>query len=172
MEIHLRYLRCLLVSYYCTHFTKRYFMILNVRRIENFIVLFIGFHSLFLGLAMAFQTMHILQLFGWDYKGPMFFPTQSGIFLALFGVLFLTFLWYRNLIWFIVVIKGTAVLFFVSQKFILGSDAPRAVLIAAVFDGSMGALVAMVLIWQKYANKKNLSILHNSSSLSTRSYVR
>lgn len=129
-------------------------MVLNIRLIKNLIVLFIGLHSLFLGLSMAFQPMFTLQLFGWVYKGPMFFPTQTGVFLALFGVLFLTFLWYRDLIWFIIVIKGTAVLFLVSQKIILGPDAPCTVLIAAVFDGLMGALVATVLMWQAYTNKK------------------
>ena len=125
-------------------------MVLNARRIENLIVLLIGLHSLILGLAMAFQPMRTLQLFGWDYKGPMFFPTQTGVFLVLFGILFFAFLKYRNLIWFIVVIKGTAVLFLVSQKFILGSDVPCTVLIAAIFDGLMGALVATILIWQTY----------------------
>jgi hypothetical protein len=129
-------------------------MILNVRRIENLIVFFIGLHSLLLGFAMAFQPMRTLQLFGWDYKGPMFFPTQTGIFLALFGILFLTFIRYRKLIWFIAVVKCTAVLFLISQKFILGPDAPGTVLIAAVLDGLMGASVATILIWQTYINKK------------------
>jgi len=129
-------------------------MILNIRRLETIFISLIGLHSLILGVAMAFQPMFTLRLFGWDYQGPMFFPTQTGVFLTLFGILFLIFLRHRNLIWFIVVIKGAAVLFLVSQKFILGPDAPATVLVAAVFDGLMGALVATFLIWQAYTNKK------------------
>ena len=131
-------------------------MILNTRRIENLIVLFIGFHSLILGFAMVFEPIQTLKLFGWDYEGPMFFPTQTGVFLALFGILFLTFLRYRNLIWFIALSKSTAVLFLVSQKFVLGSDAPVTVLVAAILDGLMGASVAAILIWQIYTKKRQL----------------
>jgi hypothetical protein len=117
-------------------------------------VLLIGLHSLIIGLAMAFRPMQILKLFGWDYTGLMFFPTQSGVFLALFGIIFLTFIWYRSLIWFIVVVKGSAVIFLVSQKFILGPDAPYTILIAAVLDGLMGALVITLLIWRAHINKQ------------------
>ncbi len=121
-------------------------MILNIRRLETILVSLIGLHSLILGLSMTFFPTRTLALFGWDYQGPMFFPAQTGVFLVLFGILFLIFLWHRSLIWFIIIIKGTAVVFLLSQQFILGPDAPITVIVAAVFDGLMGIAVTMILI--------------------------
>jgi hypothetical protein len=125
-------------------------------------VLLISLHSFILGLAMAFQPTRTLNLFGWDYQGSMFFPTQTGVFLALFGILFLIFIFYRRLIWFIIVIKSAAVVFLLSQYCILGPAAPGTILLAAVFDGLMGASVATILIWQAYTTKKPQSTLDNS----------
>ncbi len=124
-------------------------MKLNPRRIETIIVFLIALHSLLLGLAMTFQPIHILKLFGWNYQGPMFFPTQAGVFLVLFGILFMAILFHRTLTWFIIVVKIAAVVFLVSQHFILAPNVPATVLVAAVFDGFMGASVAALLIWQK-----------------------
>ena len=126
---------------------------MNIRRLETIIVLLIGLHSLSLGIAMAFKPTYILRLFGWDYQGPMFFPTQTGVFLALFGVLFLILIWYRRLIWFVIVIKSTAVVFLLSQYTILGPTAPGTILIAAVLDGLMGLSVAAVLLWRIWCAK-------------------
>ncbi len=123
-------------------------MKLNPRRIETIIVFFIALHSLLFGLAMTFQPTRTLELFGWNCQGPMFFPTQAGVFLVLFGILFMAILFHRTLTWFIVVVKTAAVVFLLSQYFILGSGAPDNVLIAALLDGLMGASVAAILIWQ------------------------
>ena len=124
-------------------------MKLNPRRLETIFVFLIALHSLVLGLAMVFQPTLILKFFGWGYQGPMFFPTQAGVFLALFGILFMAFLFHRTLTWFIVVVKTAAVIFLLSQHFILGPEAPGTILLAALFDGLMGASVAATIIWQK-----------------------
>ncbi len=123
-------------------------MKLNPRRIETIIVFLIALHSVLLGLAMTFHPIHLLKLFGWNYQGPMFFPTQTGVLLVLFGILFAAILFHRTLTWFIVVVKTAAVVFLLSQHFILGPDAPDTILIAALLDGLMGASVAAILIWQ------------------------
>ncbi len=135
---------------------------MSIRRLETILVLLIALHSLILGFAMAFQPTRTLNLFGWDYQGPMFFPTQTGVFLALFGILFVIFIWYRRLIWFIIVIKSAAVVFLLSQNYILGSAAPGTILLAAVFDGLMGLSVAGILILQACVSKQPLSMPDDS----------
>jgi len=129
-------------------------MTLNLQRLETMLVSFIALHSLMLGLAMTLQPIRTLAFFGWNYKGPMFFPTQTGVFLGLFGALFFIFIRYRTLIWFIVVIKATAVVFLVSQYYILSQDAPQTVFIAGIFDGIMGLSVAIIIIWQAMICRK------------------
>ena len=125
---------------------------MNIRRLETILVLLIGLHSFILGCAMALQPMRTLNLFGWDYQGPMFFPTQAGVFLALFGILFVIFIWHRRLIWFIIVIKSAAVVFLLYQNYILVPAAPYTILLAAVFDGLMALSVAGILILRVYVN--------------------
>ena len=130
---------------------------MSIRRLETILVLLIGLHSLILGFAMAFQPTRTLDLFGWDYQGPMFFPTQTGVFLALLGILFVIFIWYRRLIWFIIVIKSAAMVFLLFQNYILGPAAPVTILLAAVFDGLMGLSVAGILILRACVSKQPLS---------------
>jgi hypothetical protein len=102
---------------------------------------------------MLFQPARTLQLFGWDGQGTMFFPAQSGVFLILFAGAYLAAIWYRGFVWFIVVAKTTAVVFLVSEHFLLGPAVPGTVLVAAVFDGLMGASVAAIIIWQARTSK-------------------
>ncbi len=149
MEMHRWPVRRLFISYYHPYLIRSYSMKLNPRRIETIIVFLIALHSLVVGLAMVFQPIRTLELFGWNYQGPMFFPTQAGVFLVLFGILFMAILFHRTLTWFIVVVKTAAVIFLLSQHFILAPNAPDTILLAALLDGLMGASVAAVLIWQK-----------------------
>lgn len=124
-----------------------------IQRLETVLVLLIGLHSLILGFAMVFLPTRTLGLFGWDYQGPMFFPTQAGVFLILFGILFMIFIWYRRLIWFIIVVKSAAVIFLLSQNYILGPAAPSTILVAAVLDGLMGLSVAGLLFLLSFTSK-------------------
>lgn len=135
-------------------------MNLHLRRLEVILISLIGIHSLILGTAMLFQPTSTLQFFGWNYQGPMFFPSQTGIFLVLFGVLFIAIIKHRNLTWFIVVVKSFAVLFLLSQYLILGPSAPFTVLMAAVADGLMGVSVTILIISQVVINRQNLSCVN------------
>lgn len=121
---------------------------MNARRIEITVILLITLHSLILGVAMLFQPVRTLELFGWDYQGAMFFPSQTGVFLLLFAGAYFSAIWHREFIWFIVASKSTAVVFLVSQHFLLAPNAPRTVLVAAVLDGLMGASVLAIFLWQ------------------------
>ncbi|MHC4508392.1 MAG: hypothetical protein ACYTAO_05450 [Planctomycetota bacterium] len=102
---------------------------------------------------MLFQPARTLRLFGWDYQSTMFFPAQSGVFLILSAGAYLTAIWYRGFVWFIVVAKTAAVVFLVSEHFLLGPAAPRTVLVAAALDGLMGASVAAIIIWRARTSK-------------------
>ena len=126
---------------------------MNARRLETIIISLIAVHSLVLGGAMLFQPARTLDFFGWDYQGTMFFPSQSGIFLVILGGVYLIIVRHRRLAWFIVAAKASAVVFLVSEHFLLGPAAPWAVLGAAVGDGLMGASVAATMLWQKCAGQ-------------------
>ena len=98
------------------------------------------------GLAMLFFPAATLELFRWNYDGPMFFPSQTGVFLTLLGGGYLAALRHRPFIWLILISKATAVVFLVSEHFILGPDGPITVLAAGVGDAIMGISLAAVLI--------------------------
>jgi hypothetical protein len=127
---------------------------LSIRRLEITLILLIALHSLVLGVAMLFQPAFTLKLFfSWNYQGPMFFPAQTGVFLVLLGSVYLTAIWHREYTWFIIASKIAAVLFLISQFFLLGPAAPKTVLVAAVLDGLMGASVTAVFIWRARISK-------------------
>lgn len=89
------------------------------------------------------QTM---TLCGWEYDGPIFFPSQSGVFLLLLGMAYAIGARQQAFAKFLVVSKAVAVAFLVGQY--LGGTAPKVVILAALGDGLMGAAVAGVLIWE------------------------
>jgi hypothetical protein len=147
-------------------------MILSVRRLEVILISLISLHSLILGTAMLFQPAFTLQLFGWNYEGTLFFPAQTGIFLDLFGGLFLAAIWHRKLIWFIIITKSSAVLFLISQYFLLSPDAPFTVIVAAVLDGLMGASIAAIYIWQVHKQTELSGASVGSGSTTTEGKTR
>ena len=59
-------------------------------------------------------------------------------------------------------IKSSAVVFLLSQNYILGSVAPGTILLAAVFDGIMGLSVAGVLIVRACVSEQPLSMTDDS----------
>ena len=121
---------------------------MNFRRLEIVTILLIAGHSVILGAAMLFWPVVTLDLFGWDYQDPMFFPAQSGVFLMLLGGVFLVAIGHRRFTWFIIASKGAAVVFLVWQHFLLSPAAPATILLAAVCDGLMGAAIAAIFIRQ------------------------
>ena len=126
---------------------------MNIRRLKIILILLIALHSLILSAAMLFQPVFTLQLFGWDYQGPTFFPAQTGIFLVLLGSAYLTAIWHRGFIWFIIASKTIAVVFLLSQYFLLDHATLQTVIVAAVFDGLMGTSFTATLIWRACESK-------------------
>ncbi len=120
---------------------------MNVRRLENIIILLISLHSLILGVAMLFQPARMLQLSGWEYDGPLFFPAQSGLFLLLSAGVYFASVRHRKLLWFILASKTAAVAFLLAEYLII-VDAPLSMLIAALLDGLMAAIIAAIIFRQ------------------------
>lgn len=93
---------------------------------------------------MLVMPLWALDLVGWGYEGPRFFPAQAGVFLLLLGCGYFIGIWLRPFAWFLVGSKATAVVFLLSES--LYNDIPaRLLLSAALLDGLMGAGVAGVL---------------------------
>lgn len=107
----------------------------------------IALHSLILGTAMLLCPARTLQLGGWSYDGPLFFPAQSGVFLMILGGAYLAAIWKQSFAWLLVASKAAAVIFLLGC-FAL-SLAPTKVLLVAALDGTMGAAVAWAMLRQK-----------------------
>lgn len=103
-------------------------------------------HSLVLGIAMLLQPLATLTLTGWDYRGPAFFPAQSGIFLLVLGGAYVVGVWRVSFAWLLVASKAAAVVFLVTA-YSLGA-VPNIALLAALLDGVMGIGVAAALLWE------------------------
>lgn len=87
-----------------------------------------------------------LDVCGWNHEGPTFFPEQSGVFLLIFGGIWLVALWRRPVTWLLAASKAVAVVFLVAE-YSLG-HAPQAAILAAVLDGLMGTAAAAALLWE------------------------
>ncbi len=127
---------------------------MNFRRLEITLVFLIALHSTILGVGMLFQPARTLQLFGWNYQGPMFFPSQAGIFLLLFAGIYFAAIYHRKLTIIIIASKTAAVFFLLTQYAILGANAPSTILAAALLDGLMGAATA-TFFFRKSAKAPN-----------------
>jgi len=119
---------------------------MRVRRVKTAVVGLVAAHSIVLGLAMLFRPAETMRLCGWDYEGPTFFPSQSGVFLLLLGMAYAIGARQRAFAKFLVASKAVAVAFLVSRY--LDGVAPDAALLAAAGDGLMGAAVGGILIWE------------------------
>ena len=126
---------------------------MNVRRFEIILIFLITMHSTILGVAMLFQPSRTLIIFGWNYQGATFFPSQTGLFLLLFAGTYFATIWHRGLIWLIIASKTSAVVFLISEYLLLGSAAPLTILVAALLDGLMAVSIVTVFIWQACTNK-------------------
>ena len=117
---------------------------MNAKKTERFLISAVALHSCGMGIAMLFMPVQTLKMIGWNYEGPLFFPSQSGIFLLILGGAYITGIWYKPFAWFLVASKFFAVLF-LSTSIILDT-APDVILFPSILDGAMGLLVATVLI--------------------------
>jgi len=107
-------------------------------------VLAIAVHSLALGLSLLFFPHWALSFVGWPYSGPMFWPSQAGLFLIILGVTYAWAIRLRPLLWLIIGSKFSAVVFLLLSVPFL--EAPRLVALLGCGDGAMGLAVAL-LFW-------------------------
>ena len=122
---------------------------MTARGFERLLIGGIALHSCLLGLAMLFAPYRTLGLVGWDYTGPPFFPSQSGIFLLILGGAYAAALWHRPFAWFLVASKAAAVLFLLTS--VLLATGPPIILLQTFADGAMGLAVAAAVVWNDRA---------------------
>lgn len=108
------------------------------------LILLIGIHSCALGVVMLFAPRFMLQLFGFPEGVPAFFPSQSGVFLLIFGICYLFAMAEPELVKIIVISKAFAVVFlFIHAAFLM---APPAIWAAAFGDTAMLAAMCAALL--------------------------
>ncbi len=113
------------------------------------LILIIGIHSCLLGTLMLFAPGFMNRVFGFSPGIPIFFPSQSGIFLLILGVLYLYALWDPSLVKTILISKAMAVPFLVVHVAFLG--APPSIWAAAAGDATMLVLLSVALFLRKRA---------------------
>ena len=128
---------------------------MNAHRLNQIFIILVALHSLILGSAMLFWPLTTMKFFGWEYEGPVFYPAQTGVFLVLLAGAYLAGLWYRPFAWFLVITKAVAVVFLLTEFYIVENDPPRTLLVAAFFDGLMGITVGGAL-FQSRKNKRQI----------------
>jgi len=107
----------------------------------------IALHSCLLGLAMLFFPRPMMQLLGFDQTIPIFFPSQSGIFLFLLGGCYFIALRNRAFIKVIIVSKAAAVVFLAVHSIFL--SAPPIVWGAGAGDAGMLIAILVLLHWYR-----------------------
>lgn len=115
------------------------------------LITLIGLHSVVLGVLMLVQPGWVLGLMGFPAGIPIFFPSQSGIFLVILGISYLLALAEPAFIKIILISKAGAVGFLVAHAAFLG--APSIVWAAAAGDGVMLAVLSAAL----YRDRKPFS---------------
>lgn len=108
------------------------------------VMLAVAAHSIGLGLSLLVVPVWVLRLVGWHYTGPVFWPSQAGLFLVILGAAYAWAIRLRPLVWLIIGSKACAVLFLGAS--IAWLDAPRLVALLGSADGLMGLAVAL-LYW-------------------------
>jgi hypothetical protein len=119
--------------------------------VEQAVIAAVAVHSFVLGFVLLYCPRWLLVNLGWNYEGPWFFPHQAGIFLILLSWAYLAGIWRTEFAWFLVASKATAVVFLLAEC--AAGGAPPVLLLAALFDGLMGAAVAAAIIWRILAQR-------------------
>ena len=127
----------------------------RTEKLGSLVILFVGIHSICLGLVIYFFTDFFYQQFFSAPVENIFFVRQSGVFLFLAGLFYLYPLKdlksLYNLILLVIFSKATAVYFLVANApFTL---APQMIYLAAFFDALMGC--ALILVY--FNCRKNFS---------------
>ncbi len=103
----------------------------------------IGIHSCVLGVIMLVAPRFMLNMFGFSESIPIFFPSQSGIFLLILGICYLRALIEPAMVKVIVLSKAFAVPFlFIHAAFL---SAPPSMWAAGAGDATMLVIVCVVL---------------------------
>lgn len=100
---------------------------------------FIGIHSCVLGIVMLIAPHFMLRNFGFSETVPIFFPSQSGIFLLILGTCYLLALSEPTFVKVILISKAFAVVFLFAHAAFL--SAPP--IIWAMFAGDATMLIAL-----------------------------
>ena len=134
----------------------------NKNNFNNLVLLFVGVHSIVLGLFVYFFTELFYQAFFSTSAENIFFVRQSGIFLFLAGLFYLYALIdlrnLYNLIILVIISKFTAVYFLVANA--QYTPSPSMIYLAAFFDGLMGcALIYVYLNCRKNFAKARKGVL-------------
>ncbi len=111
----------------------------------NLAVLGVAAHSVALGVCLLSFPAWTLRLVGWEYAGPVFWPSQAGLFLIILGAAYGAAVRYRPLLWLLIGSKGCAFIFLMAHA--LWLDAPRLAVLLGAGDGAMGLTVALLLRW-------------------------
>jgi hypothetical protein len=112
---------------------------------------FIGAHSCVLGLAMLFAPSRMTALLGFTADIPVFFPSQSGVFLLILGLCYLYALENPAFTKVILVSKAFAVVFLAVHAGLL--SAPPMVWAAAAGDAAMLGVLAASLLRDRRAER-------------------
>lgn len=121
------------------------------------LIFLVGCHSCALGLVMLFAPRFMLATFGFPASTPIFYPSQSGIFLLILGVLYLRALVVPSFVWTIFVSKALAIAFLFVHVAFLG--APSIIWAAGAGDAAMLAAVAVML-----ARHRRLRVVSNAAA--------
>ena len=108
----------------------------------------IGIHSSLLGIIMLSAPQFMLRTFGFSETVPIFFPSQSGVFLLILGVCYLLALREPAYVKVILISKAFAVVFlFVHATFL---SAPPIIWAMFAGDGAMLFALSAALIRRRY----------------------
>jgi hypothetical protein len=111
--------------------------------ILSLVLVAVAAHSIGLGVAFLFFPRRILGLVGWEYTGPVFWPSQAGLFLLILGAAYILAIRLRPLVWLVIGSKVSAFIFLLVSA--LWVDAPPIVALLGCGDGLMGLAVAVAL---------------------------
>ncbi len=112
-------------------------------KLLQLLILLVGIHSCILGVAMLFATRLMVAALGFATSVPLFFPSQSGIFMLILGLLYLRAIAAPSYVWTILVSKALAVLFLFAHVVFLA--APPIIWAAGAGDATMLIAVALML---------------------------
>jgi hypothetical protein len=137
-------------------------------KIAPLIVLFVGVHSIMLGIFVYFFTELFYRMFFGVQAENLFFVRQSGVFLFLAGLFYLYPLVdlkkYYSVILLVIVSKIIAVYFLISNAQF--TPAPAMIYLAAFFDGLMCVFLILTYVnLKKVYNRVDEGVLESRPAM-------